>query len=399
VAFTIGQTIGDYRIVGAIGSGGMGTVYKAQHLISDRIEAIKVVLPDLVDSPELADRFMREIRVQARLNHPNITALHNAFRLDNQLLMVMEYVEGTTLHARLRHGRLDPGPSIDIILQVLSALSYAHAQGVVHRDIKPANIMLTAAGIVKLMDFGIARSLSDKQLTHAGAAIGSIYYMSPEQVQGSGVGERSDLYSVGVMLYEMVTGERPIEGDSSWAVMNAHLNQAPRSPAVVNSGLPVSLCLAILKAIEKDPANRYQTADEMAAILDALRQRHPTLLGARGSVAETLAQPASVYRTGVPPEAQPNQPSEALSPTPATPRPVTPTPSPTPSGLSASKRFDADELEPVKRELAAFLGPVARVLVDRTAKKATSWKQLYEMLASELETPAERKKFLAGRRH
>lgn len=362
----------------------MGTVYKAQHLISERIEAIKVVLPDLVDSPELADRFIREIKVQARLNHPNITALHNAFRLENQLLMVMEFVEGTTLHSRLRQGRLEPGPAIDVILQVLSALRYAHAQGVVHRDIKPANIMLTASGVVKLMDFGIARSLADKQLTHAGAAIGSVYYMSPEQVQGTGVGERSDLYSVGIMLYEMVTGARPIEGESSWAVMNAHLHQAPRSPAVLNSGLPVSLCLAILKALEKDPADRYRSASEMASILENLRRRHAGLLATRAPVTETFTRQVA-YATPAP---------HTPTPTPTPRTPATPTPSPTPTG---AKHFDPDELEPVKRELAAFLGPVARVLVDRTAKKATSWKHLYELLAAELETAEERKKFLATR--
>ncbi|HEX7361739.1 MAG TPA: serine/threonine-protein kinase [Bryobacteraceae bacterium] len=382
MAFSIGETVGDYRIVSAIGSGGMGTVYKAQHLISERLEAIKVVLPDLVDSPELADRFIREIKVQARLNHPNITALHNAFRLENQLLMVMEFVEGTTLHSRLKSGRLEAGPAIDVVLQVLSALRYAHAQGVVHRDIKPANIMLTANGIVKLMDFGIARSLADKQLTNAGAAIGSVYYMSPEQVQGTGVGARSDLYSVGIMLYEMVTGARPIEGESSWAVMNAHLNQPPRSPAVLNSGLPASLCLAILKALEKDPANRYQNAAEMASILETLRQRHA---GALGAVTETIIRPPQGYDPG----------SRLATPTPHTP--VTRTPLPTPSPTPPS-RFDLDELDSVKQDLAAFLGPVARVLVDRTAKKAASWKQLYEMLASELETPEERKKFLATRR-
>jgi eukaryotic-like serine/threonine-protein kinase len=251
MAFSIGQVIGDYRIIDVIGSGGMGTVYKVQHSISDRIEAMKVILPDLMGTPELGERFAREIRTQARLSHPNIASLHNAFRRDNQLLMVMEYVDGTTLHNMLRQGKLNPERGVGFVLQVLSALSSAHAQGVVHRDIKPANIMITASGSVKLMDFGIARSLADQHLTQTGAAVGSVFYMSPEQVQAAEVDSRSDLYSIGIVLYEMVTGVRPITGDSSWAVMNAHISVVPRHPAGLNPGLSPSLCSAIMKALEK----------------------------------------------------------------------------------------------------------------------------------------------------
>ena len=239
--FSIGDTAGDYRIIGEIGKGGMGTVYKVQHLISDRVEAMKVIRPDQVQSPELADRFIREIKVQARLNHPNIASLHNAIRWEDHFLMIMEYVEGATLSAFLRGGALDPARSIHIILQALSALAYAHAQGVVHRDIKPANIIITPEGTAKLMDFGIARSLADHvHLTQTGAVVGSFHYMSPEQIQGVSIDGRSDLYSTGVMLYEMVTGLRPIVGDSSWKIMNGHIHQIPRAPAVVNQTLPES---------------------------------------------------------------------------------------------------------------------------------------------------------------
>jgi serine/threonine-protein kinase len=151
----------------------MGTVYKVRHLISDRLEAIKLVLPELTENPDLMERFMREIKVQARLTHPHIASLHNALRIGNQLLMVMEFVEGSTLHTVLRQGVMEPPVAISIVSQILSALEYAHAQGVVHRDIKPANIMLTAAGSVKLMDFGIAR---------CGSGIGLLY------VSGTGAG-------------------------------------------------------------------------------------------------------------------------------------------------------------------------------------------------------------------
>ena len=181
VAVSVGQTVGDYRVIGVIGAGGMGTVYKVQHLISDRIEAMKLVLPSLTASGELADRFIREIKVQARLSHPNIASLHNALRHEDQLLMVMEYIEGITLSERLNRGPLQPGESMDVAIQVLRALAYAHEQGVVHRDIKPANVMLTRGNTVKLMDFGIARSETDLGLTKTGMAVGSVYYMSPNK--------------------------------------------------------------------------------------------------------------------------------------------------------------------------------------------------------------------------
>ncbi|HZQ53634.1 MAG TPA: serine/threonine-protein kinase [Bryobacteraceae bacterium] len=357
---SVGQVVGDYRIIGAIGAGGMGTVYKVQHVISDRIEALKVILPDMIGTPELADRFIREIKLQARLSHPNIASLHNALRLDNQLLMVMEYLDGMTLYAKLREGKLPPATSIDIVLQVLNALGYAHAKGVIHRDVKPANIMLTTSGVVKLMDFGIARSATDTlQLTQTGAAVGSVYYMSPEQVQGRPVDARSDLYSVGVVLYEMVTGCKPLKGDSSWTVMNAHLIQVPQSPATLNSELSPPFCLAILKALEKNPLHRYQSASEFADVLSAVRTRHDV----------PSPHLSDVVLENLPPA----HPSIAL------PAPV----------------FSAAELQRVTSELAAHVGPMARILVQRAAKRAANWQQLYDELAQELPAGPERSRFLA----
>lgn len=416
VGLSIGQTVGEYRVVDVIGAGGMGTVYKVQHLISDRIEAMKVILPELIDSPELADRFIREIKVQARLSHPNIASLHNALRLDNQFLMVMEYVDGNTLHARLRHGSIDAASSVEIILQVLSALAYAHSQGVVHRDIKPANIMFTSGGIAKLMDFGIARSLSDQHLTRAGAAVGSVYYMSPEQVQAGEVDSRSDLYSVGIMLYEMATGTRPITGDSSWAVMNAHLNFVPRAPNAVNPKLPPGLSATILKAIEKSPAARFQNALEFSDTLKtALSQTpgvnpkpvfgvqppfdlHPTELAQSPAVPTPMPatpQPAADAPRVTPPYVTPpNQtPPHLAMPAASTPQPLAG------AGVSVTQavRFDPDGLERVTRELASFVGPMAKLLVGRAAKKAASWKQLYDLLSTEVPEGAERRRFLAKR--
>lgn len=379
----VGQTVGDYRIIGTIGAGGMGTVYKVQHVISDRIEALKVILPDMIGTPELADRFIREIKLQARLSHPNIASLHNALRFENQLLMVMEYLDGITLHTKLREGKLTPAASIDIVLQVLNALGYAHGQSVIHRDVKPANIMLTTAGVVKLMDFGIARSATDTlQLTQAGAAVGSVYYMSPEQVQGRPVDGRSDLYSVGVMLYEMVTGSKPLKGDSSWTVMNAHLIQVPQSPATLNSELSPAFCLAILKALEKNPLHRYQSANEFADVLSAIRTQH--------SVA--APQPSTVVLENLP-QAHPSIAFPVAAEAHGTPTPSRGSSSPS----GSASRFSATELERVTSEFAVHVGPMARILVQRAAKKAANWQQLYDELAQEIPAGRERSRFLATR--
>src|SRR3977135_2853223 len=213
---------GDYEILGVLGSGGMGKVYKVRNVLSDRIEAMKVLLPDLPDQKELARRFLREIKVLASLNHPNIAALRTALTVDNQLVMIMECVEGTTLAARLEEGPISWGDALAYMDQVLAALNYAHQKGVIHRDIKPANMMLMPSGAIKLMDFGIARSGSDLGHTVTGTTVGSLAYMSPEQVKCEPIDARSDLYSVGVSLYELVTGQKPFKGDSHFSIMQAH---------------------------------------------------------------------------------------------------------------------------------------------------------------------------------
>src|SRR5258708_11939705 len=318
MSFEIGATVGDYQVVEVLGSGGMGQVYKVRNLISDRMEAMKVLLPNLDTDQELAERFMREIKVQASLDHPNIAGLHTAQRIGNQLVMIMEFVEGYTIEALMRRGRIPLAHAIDFAMQVLDALSYAHTHGVIHRDIKPANMMLTPQGVIKLMDFGIAK-INDHRLTQTGKTVGSLFYMSPDQIRGEAqIDARADLYSLGVTLYEMATGRRPFEGESDYSIMAAHLQQQPLPPLQIDPRLPELLSDIILMSLAKDPGQRFQTADAFPKAL--------------GSAASQLSAAPIAAHAG-PPMPQvyvPPAPSHHPASLPAHPAPPAPPPPPTP---------------------------------------------------------------------
>ena len=304
--FEPGTRVGDYEILNAIGAGGMGEVYRVRNVISDRIEAMKVLLPSLSQQPDLAERFTREIKVQATMQHPNIASLHTAFHFNNQLVMIMEYVDGVPLDEKLRQGPIPLPDCLDYVIQVLRALSYAHQRGITHRDIKPSNIMVLADGTVKLMDFGIANVAKDPKLTGTGMAVGSPYYMSPEQVRGELPNPRSDIYSLGITLYELVTGRRPINGDSQFSIMSAHLNEVPTPPIALDHTLPAGLNEIILMAIAKQPERRFQTAD---ALLNALESVRGGLAGA--------APPATAVKTApIIPAAPAPPPMPVVSPMP-----------------------------------------------------------------------------------
>ncbi len=326
------KRIGDYEILGVLGSGGMGKVFKVRNVISDRIEAMKILLPDLAGRQDLGDRFLREIKLLAGLNHPNIAALRTALTLNNQLVMFMEYVEGTTLATRLEQGPIPAADAVNYVDQVLGALSYAHRQKVIHRDIKPANMMLTPEGVVKLMDFGIARSGTDRALTTTGTTMGSLYYMSPEQVKGQATDARSDLYSLGVSLYEMVTGERPFRADSDYSLMAAHLQQPPKPPIELRSDLSAALNEIILMAIAKDPALRFQSADAFRNALNSAKGALPAALPVKLSVPAASVIPASataLLENAAPAASIHDAPTAALEA-------PTPQPQPIPSVLELS---------------------------------------------------------------
>ncbi len=282
---------------------------------------MKVLLPDLQADSELADRFLREIKVQAAMDHPNITKLHTAFQFEGRLIMVMEYVEGTPLEGLLHDGPLPVGDALRDCIQVLDALGYAHERGVVHRDLKPSNMMLTRDGTVKLMDFGIARLSQDRKLTQTGRTLGSLFYMSPEQIRGDpNIDGRSDIYSLGICLYELVTGKRPFVGDSEYSIMAAHLQQAAVPPVEVDPSIPKPLSDVILLAINKDPEQRFQKA---AAMKNALAEV-ARILGADAGVAAAAPTPVAapplssgpVQAPAPPPPVQANFAAPAPAPAP-----------------------------------------------------------------------------------
>jgi serine/threonine protein kinase len=278
--FTVGQSVGDYEVLSILGLGGMGKVYKVRNVISDRLEAMKVLLPDLNSHQSLADRFLREIRLLASLNHPNIAALRTALTYENQLVMIMEFVEGETLANRIARAPISTAEAVNYSEQILSALSYAHKHNIIHRDIKPANMMLTPQGVVKLMDFGIARSGTDGSLTSTGTTLGSLNYMPPEQVRGEAADARSDLYSFGISLYELLTGKLPFQGDSQYSLMTAQLNQQPPSPISLRADVPPALNEIILMAMAKEPGERFQSAD---AFCNALKSVPVSALPSQGT--------------------------------------------------------------------------------------------------------------------
>lgn len=267
-SFEPGSTIGNYLVVSKLGEGGMGMVYKAHDTTLDRTVALKVLSPNLFRNQEFLQRFRVEAQAQARLNGPNIVTLHSMFEIPASLVLVMEHVEGHTLDQRLHNeGRLSVATTVWVFEQALLGVERAHRMGIVHRDLKPSNIFITNTHEIKLMDFGVAKILDSKENTQTGSMIGTLMYISPEQITGHDADFRSDIYTLGITLYQAVTGVLPFEKKTDYEYMNAHLHEQPLPPTALQPAIPQELEDIILKAMDKDPDKRFQSAHEFRKAL------------------------------------------------------------------------------------------------------------------------------------
>ncbi|BAH51758.1 Stk1 family PASTA domain-containing Ser/Thr kinase [Rhodococcus opacus] len=306
-----------YELGEILGFGGMSEVHLARDVRLSRDVAIKVLRADLARDPTFYLRFRREAQNAAALNHPAIVAVYDTGEAETDAgplpYIVMEYVDGDTLRDIVRgEGPMAPRRAMEVISDVCAALDFSHRNGIVHRDVKPANVMINRAGAVKVMDFGIARAISDASspMTQTAAVIGTAQYLSPEQARGEQVDARSDVYSLGCVLFEILTGEPPFKGDSPVAVAYQHVREDPQTPSVVNPDIPRELDSVILKAMSKNPANRYQTAADMRSdlvrVLGGQRPSAPmvmsdedrtTILGAVDSGAGNYRRPPNTTQT------------------------------------------------------------------------------------------------------
>src|SRR5450759_1133143 len=299
----IGTSLGGYRVLSTLGQGGMARVYKARQENLDREVAVKVLPPWYAADRNFVERFNLEARLVARLSHPNIVTIHDFSENNGHLYIVMQLVDGGTLKHKLDAARdpsgsggagaLEVAEANRIFQQLASALTYAHEQGIIHRDIKPVNVLMDRSGRPILSDFGIAKVLAGSNgLTRPGAGVGTPEYMSPEQCRGEEVDGRADIYALGVMLFESLTGRMPFAGDNYHALAHSHLYVPPPDPQLYNPRLTMPVCQVILTALQKKPAMRYQQANDLALALD--QAIHPSSIG--DISAQPTQKPAGIER-------------------------------------------------------------------------------------------------------
>src|SRR5437660_7330530 len=304
---------GRYRIMRKLGTGGMANVYLAEDQELGRRVAIKILDDRHAGDDQFVERFRREAKKAASLSHPNIVSIYDRGEAEGTYYIAMEHLDGRSLKELIvARGPAPVHVAIDYARQILAAIRFAHRHGIVHRDIKPHNVLVDAEGSLKVTDFGIARAGASSQMTEAGSIIGTAQYLSPEQAKGAPVDQTSDLYSVGVVLYELLTGVVPFSGDTPVEIAMKHLSAVPEGPSAQRGEIPRNLDLVILRALAKDPSDRYQSAEEMDADLERVQR------GAAVSPATEEAATAIISRPP-PPPAAPTAITQARAPVPYAP--------------------------------------------------------------------------------
>lgn len=440
------EAIGKYRVTRPLGRGAMGMVYEGFDPVIERRVAIKTILSEYLEAAEMEDavaRFKREAQAGGRLQHPGIVGVYEYGSEADMAFIVMEYVEGRELKRILADGpKLEVFDVFEIMKQLLSALDYSHKQGVVHRDIKPANVMIAAGNRVKVMDFGIAR-LESSSLTQVGTVVGTPTHMSPEQLMGLQADGRADLWSSGVILYEMLTGVSPFLAETPAVVMHKVLQTDPEPPSKLMANLPTGFDAVLARALAKKADNRFQTAAEFqGAILQALRFKSG---GAPSAPRRETSRAATAVRNApaltLPPEVLAEverslsrhvgplakllvkrtqgeattieeffraladnipdaEEQQAFMKKMATVKPLVTaadTIPETPKGATAATRsaFTPELLATAEKQLASYVGPLARVLIKQAAESSGNLKELYTQLASHIDSDEERRAFLA----
>ncbi|HEX5719018.1 MAG TPA: protein kinase [Thermoanaerobaculia bacterium] len=306
-----------YRLVEKVGEGGMGAVYRAVDLMLDRDVAIKAIRPELAREPEIVERFRSEARLLARVSHPAIATIYSFFQDGDDLFLAMEFVRGRSLSRVLEsEGALPWDQAVRLLSAAMEGIEVAHRAGIIHRDLKPDNLMIGEAGTVKVMDFGIARAAGSGHLTRTGLLVGTLRYMAPEQIQGEEADHRVDIYALGTVLYQTITGRSPFDGKSDYAIIRAQIEEMPPPPSTVVPAIPGWLDRAVLRALAKKPAERFQSVEEMRRFLATRGGTIPTgdvtrVTGTRPEIAElpTLVTPPR-------PAARPSIPTAASQPSP-----------------------------------------------------------------------------------